>query len=108
MHRKNTDQNNICASIVFKAKTEEEEKLVDPLKSEFMSFETKKKPLKKYFFIFFFCFSFKNNRHTNVVLGNIHMLTWFRIWFRFREDICKCKTLHGVTDTAESDSIKCH
>ena len=34
---KNTDQNNICASIVFKAESEknEENKLVDPQKSAF-------------------------------------------------------------------------
>ena len=29
------------------------------------------KTFKKYFFIFFFCFSFKNDRRTNVVLVNI-------------------------------------
>ena len=59
---KNTDQNNICVSIVLKAKTEEKKlkKLVDPQKRAFLSFEIK--TIKKYFFIFFFCFSFKNNR----------------------------------------------
>ena len=30
-----------------------------------------KKTFKKYFFIFFFCFSFKNDRRTNVVLVSI-------------------------------------
>ena len=34
-----------------------------------MSFETK--TFKKFVFIFFFCFVFKNNRHTVVVLVNI-------------------------------------
>ena len=43
-------------------------KLIDPPKSAFLS-ETK--TFKKCFFIFFFCFSFKNYRCTNVVLVNI-------------------------------------
>ena len=34
-----------------------------------MSFEAK--TFKKHFFTFFFCFSYKNNRHTNVDLVNI-------------------------------------
>ena len=46
------------------------QKLVDPQKSTFMSFETKNKQTK-YFFIFLFCFSFKNNRSTNVVFVNV-------------------------------------
>ena len=40
---KNTDQNNICVTIVLKAKTEKkiEEKLVDPQNRAFLSFEKK-------------------------------------------------------------------
>ena len=52
-------------SIVLKAETEEKimkKKLVEPPKRAFLSFEIK--TVK----IFFFCFSFKNNRRTNVIL----------------------------------------
>ena len=60
-------------SIVLKAKTEEEKnfkkKLVDPQKKAFLIFEIK--TVKKNFFILFFCFSFKNNRPTNVILISI-------------------------------------
>ena len=51
--------------IVFKAKAEKKisKKLVEPQKS----FETK--TFKKYFFLFFFCFSFINDRRTNVVMS---------------------------------------
>ena len=62
---KNTDQHNICVSIVLKAETEKKnmnKKLVEPPKRAFLSFEIK--TVK----IFFFCFSFKNNRRTNVIL----------------------------------------
>ena len=41
----------------------------DPQNSMFLSFETKS--FTKYFFIFFFCFCFKNNRQTNVVWVSI-------------------------------------
>ena len=69
---KNRDQNNICVSIVLKAKTEEqkfEKKLVDPQKRVCLSFVIKS--IKKYFFIFFFSCSFKNNRRTHVILISI-------------------------------------
>ena len=55
---KNTDKNNICVPIVLKAKTEE--------KNEFWNINR-----KKMFFIFFFYFSFKNKRCTNVILISI-------------------------------------
>ena len=44
-------------------------KLFDSQKSAFKSFKTK--TLNKNIFIFFFCFSFKNDRLTNVVLVSI-------------------------------------
>ena len=48
MHLKNIDQNNICVSIVFKAKAEiQQQKLVDPQKACFRVL--KQKPLKKIF-----------------------------------------------------------
>ena len=34
----------------------------------------------------------------------IHILKYFRIYFRFRGDICMCKKLCSVIDAAESDS----
>ena len=43
--------------------------IVDPQKSLFIGFETKN--FKTMLFIFFFCFSFKNYKRTNVVLVNI-------------------------------------
>ena len=36
----------------------------------------------------------------------IHLLKYFRIWFRFREYVCMCKNLSGIHDTAESDSAR--
>ena len=67
---KNSDQNNICVYIVLKAKTEKKfKKLIDPQKRAFLSFEIK--TIKKIFFIFCFCFSFKNNICTNVILISI-------------------------------------
>ena len=59
-------------SHMWSVKTEEEKKLKkmgDPQKRAFLSFEIK--TIKKYFFIFFFCFIFKNNRSTNIILISI-------------------------------------
>ena len=51
VHFKNSDQNNICASTVFKAKAEKSIKnYLTPKKRAFMSFETKTlKNISSYF-----------------------------------------------------------
>ena len=68
---KNTDQNNIFVSIVLKAKTEEKKiQKKNRLTPQKMHFWVWNKNCKKNF-IFFFCFSFKNNRRTNVILISI-------------------------------------
>ena len=67
-------------SIVLKANTEKNKnkKLVDPQKRAFLSFEIK--TIKHFiFFIFFFCFGFKNNRRTNVI--------WISIFENVRAEI---------------------
>ena len=49
---KNTDQNNICVSLVLEAKTEKiikKQKLVDPPKRAFLSFEIKTVKFFSYF-----------------------------------------------------------
>ena len=63
---KNTDQSDICVSIVLKANTEKNEE-----KRAFFSFEIK--TIKTCFFICFFCFTvaIKNNRRTNVIFISI-------------------------------------
>ena len=48
----------------------------------------KQKPLKIYFLIFFFCFSFKNNRRTNVVFVNIFLMHSKKLQNTDQKDIC--------------------
>ena len=69
---KNTDQKNIGDSIVLKVKTEKKlfKNIVWPPKVECF-WVLKQKPFEKIFIILFFCFSFKNNRHTHAVLVSI-------------------------------------
>ena len=59
-------QNNNCVSIVLKAKTKKntEKNSLTPIKGIF-EFEIK---TEKNVFIFFYCFSFKNNKRTNIIL----------------------------------------
>ena len=64
---KNTDQSNISASIVFKAKTKENICLRFLLQNSKMPFLGG----QLIFFLIFCSFSFQNSRHTNVVLINI-------------------------------------
>ena len=68
---KNIDQNNIFVSIVFKAKAVKQKK---NMKTNFclrFLFQNHKHAFLRGQHIFSFCFSFKNNKCTNVVLVNI-------------------------------------